>query len=211
MTTDIIREDIELLQVIDYPDRFQEWKLLEYEKYLNNKMDVAKYEKLQSGISYKTGRKITVGKGTYKKLKSDLFNKYTCSFDRFSGIIPREYLKQTLRKNLNVDIECYKNETRNLKLYDINYRKNKLTTWKDYIEFEGKKYGTNRSIIDRIHIVRGCGGYVKHTNTETHYGNCRPFYNAPDRSVYTYTCSKCGHNFTTSKWPALFGYKKKWT
>ncbi len=189
----------------EYPNRYSKEffdkynELIKIPNYINN------YTKLLSGINPNTNKKIKINGPTYNNIINKyiiygyLFNNQYKSiiFTELNDINQLEYINETnkikneIDKN-NIHIIEYNNNVKNIILQIDNLKK-----WDDYIIFNNKYYGTNKIIIDNIHIKNNCNGKIIETNkTLTECSQCDHGMWSCGRDCkeiyYKYLCEKCG-------------------
>jgi len=194
---EIIRGQLpETKRKISYPYRY---RLEIFEKLNNTNISELQsdFDKWSKCISYKTNRRIVYGKYNHTQLGKQFIFGYnndtrrSVFFYELKSINQNEYLEETIKIKKGVDeknmiIEEYNEKVRNVieKIRDIE-------KWDDYIEFEGKKYGSNNKFKNNIHIENNCLGYMVFRRNETEIRD-RPFCNGYRDSDYSiYQCSKC--------------------
>lgn len=158
-----------------------------------------KYNKWKNGINYITNKKITIGGKLHNKLKSIFMiksNNENILFDTLNNINMNEYLIETQKINEKIDKENDLIKNYNMKIDNIIEKINNLKCWKDYIEFEGKKYGILR-IYDGVHRENNCLRLIKEDNYKScKCKNCVIWYGRSySIGVKYYKCDKCNYKF----------------
>ncbi len=129
-----------LLSVPGFPPRFSLVHMLKARELIADPVILSQYDKWRIGVSYETGRLLKIGGEKHIELGRRF---YICG-----------YLFITLA---NTDIEEYERETEQLwaaytkrcaEIHDYNIRLHRfyqqlrsLTSYWDYVEFEGRRYG----------------------------------------------------------------------
>ncbi len=115
-------------------------------------------------------------------------------FEKIKNINVTEYLEETKKINNKIDNDNIAINNYNNLVNSIIKKIEKLETWDQFVEFDGKKYGLIHKIKNNIHIENNCLGTMKLTDKETKWSiNDRPFCNYDDgeTTYLIYKCSKC--------------------
>lgn len=198
---DIIRHFPIKRDKIEYKQKYDDnayKKLFKYTQNIENTKD--NYEKLKQGIDFTNHKSeikyIKINSSQYKRLLSrfeicDILNKVT--------ILPELY--ETIDKQHLNEIEQIKMSNKETEKYNeevdfiIDKIKN-LTQWKDYIEFDNKKYGLppilKKSEFNYIHCFNDCFGNME---VLSHfYQICKNHKDCKDISTTCrIMCQKCSH------------------
>ena len=163
------------------------------------------YRKWKDGINYKTNRKIKIGGRLHRKLEDKfqvsgvyITSKHVHSFrlDKLNRIDADEYLQETKNMCDEVDAKNCRIREYNKLVGSIIEQINNLERWGDFIEFEGKRYGIPRRVLNGIHVENDCLGDMVFTHKDTKYiSNDRPwcFYEDTKITYSVYRCSTCDY------------------
>lgn len=166
-------------KMIKYPLRYQTSTIEECKKMLSDNVLQNAYNKWKDGINYKTNRKIKINGKIHDGLKTQFMihgeypiDKYGNKesfyelFEIISDKLTSNYEEETA--NIYTDID-YKNkiiENYNKPIIDLTQKVNALQSWSEYVEYDGKKYGTANKIVSDIHIENNCNGKIIKTDTQ---------------------------------------------
>ena len=154
------------------------------------------YIKWKNGINYNTNRKIKIDGKIHSDSKQKFMINYCILFDELNHINAHEYLQETKKINDDIDNENALIKDYNKSVDNTIEKIQKLESWNQFIEFEGKKYGLIHKIKNNIHIENNCLGEMKFSHHKTEYIFIdRPFCNFDDKETTfsIYKCSKCNY------------------
>jgi len=196
---------------LPYPNRYPIQIFEKRDEIMNNKILYDRYKKYKDCINPDTCRKITKGGRLYNKIKQEFVIQYAYHYINLEDIEVinyEEYNNETNRLKADIDNKNNIINNENIIIEHIIDEINKLTSWEDYIEFKGNKYGIP-SIYNDIHRTDNCLGNMVFINktTET-YSNDRPFMSVERVTTYSnYLCDKCNfkHYITENTDESIMG------
>ena len=154
--------------------------------------------KWNSGINYKTNRKIKIGGKIYKELGKRFvvnygninygFYEHSISFADLVNINVEDYIQETKIIVEKINKECYI-------IDDIINKIKNLEKWNDFVEYQRIKYGLPK-VLDKIHCENNCNGNIKeYDRHECRCNKCENwFYNGHGDTIY-YKCDNCDYKF----------------
>lgn len=172
---------------------------------MNNSKLYDNYNKWKKGINPHSNRKIKIGGKTHENLKNDFLISFLHSnsngdstwrstlFVNLINIDKTEYVNKTTELNNEIDKE-------NILISTIIEKINSLKSWNDFIEFDGKKYGLTKKVLNNIHLENDCFGKMEYYMEKDH--ECRgckdgmPFNGSYTCCCFKYNmnkCNKCGY------------------
>jgi len=192
----------------EYPTKKQEKRYPErynssiFEKFNEMNADTElqnDYKKWKDGINYKTNRKIIIGGKIHRELKQKfMIGGYNgVLFDILNSINVKEYLQETEKIKTEIDNDNDMTKDYNKLVDSIIEQIERLGKWKEFIEFEGLKYGIPYVYKD-MHRGNNCFGLIK----QDYYEGCRCHCcedwggcSNPTGTQY-YKCEKCGYKYS---------------
>lgn len=127
-----------------------------------------RFKKLESGINYKTGRKIKIHGKTYKEIRNELCRTNSRIIE-LKTINRENYLFETKRIYEEIDRKNEEVKNYNIVVRGVIEEIKRLENWNDYVIFNGQKYGIS-DIHNNIHRTNDCFGEI---NTTTECEQCR--------------------------------------
>jgi hypothetical protein len=188
----IIRTYPEYKQKLYLEERLKEDDFKTFEEMIADVDLMSNYQKWKEGINYKTNRKIKIGGRIHNKI--DYFKYRWLYIDDFIKINKVEYLKEVIEYEKDIakkndEIQKYNDIVKSIIDKIISFQK-----WDDYVEFEGKYYGSVMTVKNDIHIYNYCYGKMKYIETKRDVViRDRPFCYTEDTyyEYDVYCCSNC--------------------
>ena len=173
--------------LLRYPKRYTLEMFERYDEMISDPKIMRDYETLMSGRNPRTRRPIKRGGAVFRRVRLDFYigpegNRWSVLFTDLEDIDRSAYfaeseklLKELVLKNIAI-------ETRNKLIPGVRERIRALTSWSDFVEFEGRRYGlSSRITADMRHQEDDCFGSVSLEKSESR-----------EMTINTYSCEKCG-------------------
>jgi hypothetical protein len=183
----------------EYPIRYNNNTFDKFNE-MNNPKIHDNYNKWKEGINPHSNRKIKIGGKTHENLKNEFLISFLHSYSNggstwrstlFLNLInidQKEYINKTTELNNEIDKE-------NILISTIIEKINSLKSWNDFIEFDGKKYGLTKKVLNNIHLENDCFGKMEYyKKKERECRGCRDgmLFNGPYTcGCYEYNMNKC--------------------
>lgn len=177
---------------IQYPIRC-DLLLKNYQQMTNDKEFMEKYNKVKSGIDYRTDKRILRNGVIHKKLMKELSKEHNIALmdGGLKKINIEQYLNDSKRIYREIDDENKEIEKYNHLVDKTINEIRQLKSWNDFVEFDGKKYGIQK-IFENVHRENDCNGAMNYYGSEfCQCFLCNNFDGCGSKGLSFYQCENC--------------------